>query len=200
MHIFCCGTIRPNFKPLLCNTSRLHCNKCGWQCSGLSIHGAKYAAHSTTGQTTHNWADNTTHKRRHAQGGRHIHRADMHSRADIQGHKGREVSHTVNLQNCNSMDLLLFAQPGSKVGNYCNSNPDLRNLAPARFQPCCKAVSIWLPRFQSWCKAVSISLKKQVDKCKNRPLAAKSNLGGNFVQFWFLENKYSGLLIGTRLL
>ena len=47
---------------------------------------------------------------------------------------------------------------------------------------------------------VSILLKKQVDKCKNRPLAAKSNLGGNFVQFWFLENKYSGLLIGTRLL
>ena len=144
--------------------------------------------------------EQTIHRSRHAQEGRQHTGGDMHSRADIQGHKGREVSHTVNLQNCNSMDLLLFAQPGSKVGNYCNSNPDLRNLAPARFQPCCKAVSIWLPRFQSWCKAVSISLKKQVDKCKNRPLAAKSNLGGNFVQFWFLENKYSGLLIGTRLL
>ena len=124
----------------------------------------------------------------------------MHSRADIQGHKGREVSHTVNLQNCNSMDLLLFAQPGSKVGNYCNSNPDLRNLAPARFQPWCKAVLILVQSGFNIAAKVSILVQKQVDKCKNRPLPAKSNLGGNFVQFSFLENKYSGLLIGTRLL
>ena len=98
--------------------------------------------------------------------GRHTQR-----RRHVQGYKGKEgrrrsPTQTVNLLNCNSLDLLLFAQPGSKAGI---KRRELLQLNP-RFA-------------ESGASAVSILVQKQVDKCKNRPLAANSNLGGNFVQF-----------------
>ena len=78
-----------------CNTSRLvgvHF-ECDQQCSGLHVEIC--AVHSTTGPTYRG----QTYRRTQRKGG-------------LLGFHTVNLRH--NLQKCNSLDLLLFAQPGSK--------------------------------------------------------------------------------------
>ena len=142
--------------------------------------------------------EQTTHRRRHAQGGRHTTGQTLTQGRHAQQGRHTRTQRKRGLPHCQFAKLQFYGfaficTAGIKSG-------ELLQFKSRFAESGASAVSTLVQSGFNIAAKDSILQQKQVDKCKNRPLAAKSNLGGNFVQFWFLENKYSGLLIGTRLL
>ena len=98
--------------------------------------------------------------------------------ADIEGHKGKEGCWAPTLSICNAICKMQFY--GFAFICTAGAKRDQKWGIIA-----IETESRFAESGASRGFNLVANCKKQVDKCKNRPLAAKSNLSGNSLQFWF---------------